>query len=278
MRSQKNNTDKFHSRPNRVDRSNLRSKAEQMARNQNMPNPAKMTDEEIRQMVHEIRVKQLETELENEHLRQEIQEQDERVQLLETVTENMFDLVGLTDLAGNFTFAGKSHQILGYDPDFLIGKNVMDFVHPDDLPHISEEFDAFISSGQTHTVNYRYRCKNGTYIWLETVGNIIHDEEESPAQIVFSTRDITQRKQVEEDLIQKQKLLEGIIDGIPGILSIKRPDFTVERYNRTGYDVLGLSSEHLNSTFTHGGLIFRQKTSMTASYGRTLCKTPFSTW
>jgi GxxExxY protein len=36
--------------------------------------------------------------------------------------------------------------------------------------------------------------------------------------------------------------------------------------------------KYRNSTFTHGGLIFRQKTSMTASYGRTACKTPFSTW
>ncbi|MGM0567428.1 MAG: PAS domain S-box protein, partial [Bacteroidota bacterium] len=47
---------------------------------------------------------------------------------LQTISDNMLDLVSVTDLQGNFKYVGSSHKILGYETDHLIGKNVMDFV------------------------------------------------------------------------------------------------------------------------------------------------------
>ena len=72
----------------------------------------------------------------------------EKTQLLELITDNMFDMVSLADLEGNYTFAVKSHeQTLGYKISELIGKNVMAFVHPDDLLRINEEFEDFLKTG-----------------------------------------------------------------------------------------------------------------------------------
>jgi diguanylate cyclase (GGDEF)-like protein/PAS domain S-box-containing protein len=58
--------------------------------------------------------------------------------------------------------------------------------------------------------------------------------------------EIVQRRQTEQELVYQQKLLETIINGTWDILSIKRPDFTVERYNQAGYDMLGRRPEEVH--------------------------------
>uniref|UniRef100_UPI004056CFE8 PAS domain-containing protein n=1 Tax=Candidatus Electrothrix sp. TaxID=2170559 RepID=UPI004056CFE8 len=70
----------------------------------------------------------------------------EKMQLLQNITDNMFDLVSLTDMKGNFTFLGASHKILKYDLEHLIGKNVLEVIHPEDLPEISSVFNDFLFS------------------------------------------------------------------------------------------------------------------------------------
>ena len=92
----------------------------------------------------------------------------EKTYLLERVFDSNFDLIALTDLEGNFTLVGKSHEILGYDSDYLIGKNIMDFVHPDDISFVSKEFAHFLQSGENRKVEYRYKRRKGEYLWFET--------------------------------------------------------------------------------------------------------------
>lgn len=132
---------------------------------------------------------------------------DDQDALFRIVSENMLDMVALIDMEGNFTFAGKSHGILGYAPDYMIGKNVMDFVHPEDLPRIKEEFGESLASGHSGKSEYRYRCKDGTYIWLKTVGNFYKDKDGIPQKIVFGLMDINDRKQAEKTLAKQKQIL-----------------------------------------------------------------------
>ncbi|RQD56222.1 MAG: PAS domain S-box protein, partial [Desulfonatronovibrio sp. MSAO_Bac4] len=171
--------------------------------------------------------------------------------LLELITDNMFDLVALTDLKGNLEFAGKSHSVLGYDHDYLIGRNVLEFVHPEDQPRIAREFKDFAQSKDDgRRAEYRYRCRDGSYLWFETFCKTIQQTDFHPEKLLFSTRDITSRKQKEEDLIKSRqslnkqiRLLNGFLENAPDILSIKKPDLTVIRYNKAGYEFLGKSPE-----------------------------------
>lgn len=65
---------------------------------------------------------------------------------LQSILDNLHDLVSLTDLQGNYTFAGPSHKVLGYEIEYLLGKNVMYFVHPEDLPEVQAKFVDFMTS------------------------------------------------------------------------------------------------------------------------------------
>ncbi|MFO7749962.1 MAG: PAS domain S-box protein [Desulfobacteraceae bacterium] len=136
----------------------------------------------------------------------------EKTLLLEQITDNMFDMVSLADLEGTYTFAGKSHErILGYTPEELVGKNVLDFVHSDDFPGTLEKFKNFLRTGGIEKVEYRYKHKDNYYLWFETIGELLVNENQAPKEILFSTRDITERKRAEDELKQT---LDATTDGI----------------------------------------------------------------
>jgi len=194
-----------------------REQARQKATAIPLPDPDTMTREEIHQMIHELYVKQIEADLQMEHLRSELEKKDDQASLFRIVNENMLDMVALTDMEGNFTFAGNVHRILGYEPGCLIGKNVMDFVHPEDFPYIMEELGELISSGLPRKVEYRYKRADDSYLWLETLGKIITDENGIAQTIVFNARDTTERQHAREALQASQEkyrtILENIEDG-----------------------------------------------------------------
>src|SRR6056297_2229390 len=132
---------------------------------------------------------------------------------LQKISDNMLDLVSVTDMTGNYKFAGASHKILGYETEDLIGRNVMDFVHPEDLPSVQAEFAAFIQQKtKKPKVTYRYQCMDGSYLWFETIGTLILDEKGKPKEILFNTRDITKQKEMEERLKENQIRLELAMD------------------------------------------------------------------
>ena len=68
------------------------------------------------------------------------------------------------------------------------------------MPKITENFESLLTTGDLKTVQYRYKHKEGHYLWFETVGELLSNENQNPDQIIFSTRDITDRKEAIEEL------------------------------------------------------------------------------
>ncbi len=211
----------------------FREQSEQLAKDAPLADLDTMTCEEMRQLIYEMQIKQIETGLEIKQLRNRLEEKDDQAALFSILTENMLDMVALTDMEGNFIFAGKSHEILGYEPGFLIGKNVMDFVHPEDLPRIKEAFVESLASGHSRRAEYRYRCRDGSYLWLETVGNFYRDKDGIPQKIVFSSRDITDPKKVEEELYKSEAMTQALLNGIPESAFLIESDGTILAANAT---------------------------------------------
>jgi len=153
----------------------------------------------------------------------------EKTHLLENISDNMFDLVSLTDMQGNYKFLGASHKILGYDLDWLIGRNVLEFVHPEDLPEVSSAFGEFLANlDDNRKIEYRYRCADGSYLWFETAGRFIRDDSGNPREILFSTRDFTSRKKNEEALRDREAF----------IIDIKQP-LLMQKHDRRCGEGLG---------------------------------------
>ena len=170
----------------------------------------------------------------------------EKTQLLKNITDNMFDLVSLTDMEGNFTFLGASHSVLNYPLDSLIGKNVLEFVHPDDLPEISSAFhDFLLKLDDNQKIDYRYRCADGTYLWLETVGRFIRDDKDNPKEIIFSSRDITDRKQSEHELTEQKNAYRSILSTTHDGFFVANKSGKILDVNPTYLTLSGYSDEEM---------------------------------
>jgi PAS domain S-box-containing protein len=87
-------------------------------------------------------------------------------------------------------------RVLGYAGDELLRQPFLDFVHQDDRAATEAELEALSSGARTVSFENRYRCRDGTYRWLQWTS--IPDDEH---RVVFAVaRDITGAKQAEAEL------------------------------------------------------------------------------
>ncbi|MHB8985599.1 MAG: PAS domain S-box protein [Eubacteriales bacterium] len=120
---------------------------------------------------------------------------------LRRLTDNMLDLICETDAAGIFQYVSPSiKSILGYEPESLLGKPVFDMLHPDDRSNMMASFQDSMQNARPGRAEFRYQHADGYYLWLESVGNPLPDKEGRVSAAVFGTRDINDRKQMEEQL------------------------------------------------------------------------------
>lgn len=115
------------------------------------------------------------------------------------------DMLCIADTYGYFRQLNPEWKnTLGYEISELVGKQFFDFIHPDDIEPTANAVKTL--SEQKEILNFvnRYRCKDGTYKWIEwksyPSGNIIY----------AAARDITERKKTEEELnlnLEQQKLV-----------------------------------------------------------------------
>jgi PAS domain S-box-containing protein len=108
-------------------------------------------------------------------------------------------------------------RTLGYTEEELVSKPFLDFVHPDDRSMTVEETAHLIKGGETISFENRYRCKDGSYRWLSWNARPVAETE----TIFASARDLTERKQMEENLRQSEERSRSIIESAhDGFISI----------------------------------------------------------
>ena len=85
-------------------------------------------------------------------------------------------------------------------PDGLFGQ-----VHPQDRQEVIDGFIQLLAKKQISR-DYRIRHKNGDYRWVRDEQRLVCDAASAPVEIVGSWVDITERKALEEQLRQSQKM------------------------------------------------------------------------
>lgn len=114
------------------------------------------------------------------------------------VVENTEDLVNLLDMEGRYIYASPSHEkICGYPAHDLINRRLIDFVHPEDVKRVERDL-AKIINGKTAKTVYRFQHRRGHYLSLEGVGSGIADDSGVPYVMVTTSRDISQRLELEQ--------------------------------------------------------------------------------
>jgi PAS domain S-box-containing protein len=145
------------------------------------------------------------------------------------IIENTSDLIAVTTFSLNpvYTYVSPSHKrIMGYEPEDLIGKPSLELIHPDDktnlLPLLKQYVEKKVHKLLTgkepnlhETVQFRVRDKAGNWHYLESTANLLNGE------ILFISKDITERKQAENELRKREEQFRSLIEtATDAILSI----------------------------------------------------------
>jgi PAS domain S-box-containing protein len=159
----------------------------------------------------EIVAQQIEIAIDNAQQAELLNESREWYRIL---VEHTYDLIVEADTYGHFLYVSLNHkEVLGYESDELIGKSIFEYIHPDDRSAVMAEFQrARISHSSGHSI-FRYRHKNGEWRLLESTGKP-YQTATGEIRAVIASRDITERKKMEEELIKAEKVESiGVLAG-----------------------------------------------------------------
>ena len=135
------------------------------------------------------------------------------------------------------------NYVLGYTPEEFAALDpgaAMERVHPDDLAAVNEGLKGLSETGSAD-MEYRLRTKSGEYRWVSNILSTVNDSAGRPLFRGGTVRDITRRKEAEEQIQATLQRFYHILSGMPyGILLVTDED-RVEFANQAFCDIFGLS-------------------------------------
>jgi diguanylate cyclase (GGDEF)-like protein/PAS domain S-box-containing protein len=173
-------------------------------------------------------------------------EEDDR--WLRSVVEYSSEIVTIVDPDGTLRYANFAwERALGYDSEEAIGTmNVLHYVHPEDLPLVLEESEKALSEGgvATNKAEYRFRHKDGSWRWVESVSTYMLDDPAVGGVVVVS-RDVTERKEAEEALRRSEERYRNVVEEQTELVCRFLPDLTLTFVNDAYRRYFGKSFEEL---------------------------------
>ena len=141
-----------------------------------------------------------------------------------TLTEDETGVV--LDVDESFT------PMLGYTAEEVVGKSVLDHVHPDDRARSVEGWMAMLSTRRMQQMRLRRRRTDGSWLWVDsTVHNYLNQGDRS--HVLVELVDVSAEMAAQEALQQKGELLRRITDAMPdGLLQLDADQNVVYRNTR----------------------------------------------
>ncbi|HET6970038.1 MAG TPA: PAS domain S-box protein [Phenylobacterium sp.] len=124
------------------------------------------------------------------------------------------DLVIQYDLDGIIQYASPSAAAFGHRPEDLVGRNSLDFFHPDDAAQRLERLEklrAGVSPPRGSENERRLRHGDGRWIWVQGNPTVIRDKAGNPMGAVTILRDVTERRRLEDQLRANQAETEAAL-------------------------------------------------------------------
>jgi PAS domain S-box-containing protein len=148
------------------------------------------------------------TELKETH--HKLSEREKLYRLLSTNSKDLITLCKADEKATRIFVSPSVREILGYEPEELVGESLFDQIEGDDVERVRQITTDTTLIGKAATIEYRTRRKDGSVIWLESNSHPYFDTLGNMAGFQSSARDITKRKEFEKSLQEsKQKAEEA---------------------------------------------------------------------
>lgn len=146
---------------------------------------------------------------------------EEKYQLL---AEHVADVISRHAVDTSCLYMSPSVQgLLGLDVDDLIGRRVIERVHPEDRDAVVRGLDAAMK-GKVTQGRLRVRHAHGHYIWVEVTSQLRFDPMSgAPIDLVVSTREVTERVEAEEALQKSETRFRQMAENVAGLFFLCTP-------------------------------------------------------
>ena len=126
--------------------------------------------------------------------------------------ENATDIISILNADGTIWYTSPAtERVTGYAPPELFGKNIVEWIHPDDVAAAMDALAHRLAHPGASPVamELRMRRRDGAWRTLETIGTNLLDDP-AVAGIILNSRDITERKRAEAETQQRNRELATI--------------------------------------------------------------------
>ena len=133
--------------------------------------------------------------------------------------EHSADIVSVVAADGTLLFHYPP-SVLGYEEGENFGRGIFEFLHPDDVDTAVERFArALAEPGVTEPFECRVRAADGSWRWLEVVGNNLVDDP-TVRGVVINGHDISRRKEALAALSQSEERFRALVQHSTDIIAV----------------------------------------------------------
>ncbi|SEO57086.1 PAS domain S-box-containing protein [Halorientalis persicus] len=153
----------------------------------------------------------------------------------EALLEHARDKIVVLDEEGTFRYLNQATaDILGFDPEELLGENAFEYIHPDDRERVRSRFERVVAGREDRgTIEYRHRSSDGSYLWIESRIAELTDPETG---YIVSSRDITERVRAERERDETADRLEELAAKADDVLWMFSADWSDVLFLNAAYE------------------------------------------
>jgi two-component system, LuxR family, sensor kinase FixL len=132
------------------------------------------------------------------------------------LAESTTDLISRHARDGTFLYASRAaRDLLGYEPEELIGVSAYDLFHPADLADLLNKSPRVYYHAGFYQQTYRFRAKDGHYVWFETTSRTRRDPATGELlDILCVSRDVGRRIRAEANRERLARVVESTTDHV----------------------------------------------------------------
>ena len=220
----------------------LRKKAEELVKKKSLKMDSKLSEAETLKLIHELEVRQIELELQNEELKLAEKKLRDNLLMHQTIIQTAMDGFWLTDMQGNLLEVNETYcRMSGYSSEELLSMNIAALVFNNSSEDMALHIQKVIAQGEDR-FEYNQRRKDGSSFRVTI--NMQYQHLGGGFLVAF-LQDITQRKQDENHF----KLLVKAVEQCPVSIVITDKNGNIEYVNpkfteATGYTFDEVISEN----------------------------------